>query len=230
MVEIGLSTNVLLLIILSALTLISYMIAINSHGAARMSLSYLLATILLAITIFAILQDINSRVVLKQQEIYDQKVIEAEQTGAASGRKDAQDQQNAQVAATQKELKAQKASEAKRVTPYINRGQKLASQLKGVQLQAYGKSYDQLTSKASASLSSVKREKSRFNKVSIEHYTKAQLYMQQAYDKLNTSARYYTLFYRADNNRQEIEREKILRRSAAEAATLFRKAQDELAQ
>ena len=221
MIETGLSTDMLLLTILAALTLISYMIAINSHGAARMSLSYLLATILLAVTIFAVLQQVNSRVAKQQEKIYSQKVQAAEKSGAQNARLEVAKEQKSKEVASQKELSAQTDAEIKRITPYIVRAQRLAKQVKGTKLQGYGKSYDQLTSKASSTLSSVNREKKKFKKLSIKNSSEAQRLMNRGYDKLSNAARYYTLYYRADNTGQEVEREQVMRRNAAEAQTLF---------
>ena len=42
------------------LTLLAYMVAINSHGPTRLSVSYLIATLMLAGTVWAIVQHVNT--------------------------------------------------------------------------------------------------------------------------------------------------------------------------
>lgn len=219
MLSSALSTDMMLLIILSSLTLIAYMIAINSHGAARMSLSYLLATILLAMTIFAVLQQVNSKVAAQQEQLYTEKVEQARADGANEIKKQQKVQKKAAVE-TEKQL----------LLPLIAQGSTLASKLKGVQLQGYGMSYDQLTTKATNTVSTVTAQKNKFKRVrsKTSQQKEATTLMNRAYDKLIKSARYYGLYYRSDDQEQEVVRERIVRSSAAEAETLFNRAKDAL--
>jgi hypothetical protein len=53
-------TEVLLLIVLGALTLIAYIIALNSHGPVHLAISYLLATSILIATVWVTVQYVNS--------------------------------------------------------------------------------------------------------------------------------------------------------------------------
>lgn len=215
----ALSTEMMLLILLSALTLIAYMIAINSHGAARMSLSYLLATILLAVTIFAVLQTVNSKVAEQQEAMYNQKIEKARE----DGEKEAVESQKAQT-------KASASAEKQSLTPLISRALTLSAQLKGVKLQGYGMTYDQLTAKAAANKAAVNREKKKFDsaKGKISIHKSASALMARGYEKLNKAATYHGMYYTAESTEQEAQRERILKTSATEAEALFLQAREAL--
>ena len=70
------SIEILLLGILVGITLLGYMIAINSHGPTRLSVSYLIATLILAGTVWAIVQHVNYGDSKKQQEMYRRLELE----------------------------------------------------------------------------------------------------------------------------------------------------------
>ena len=73
------SVEILLLGILVGMTLLGYMIAINSHGPTRLSVSYLIATLILAGTVWAIVQQVNYGDSQKQQKRLKQLELEKQQ-------------------------------------------------------------------------------------------------------------------------------------------------------
>jgi hypothetical protein len=74
------SVEILLLVILAAMTLLAYMVAINSHGTTRLAFSYLIATVILAGTVWATVQYVNSDINGKRMEEF--KRLESEKQKA----------------------------------------------------------------------------------------------------------------------------------------------------
>jgi cell division protein YceG involved in septum cleavage len=62
------SVEILLLVVLAGITLLSYMVAINSHGPTRLSISYLIATVILAGTVWVTVQYVNNDQNARNQE------------------------------------------------------------------------------------------------------------------------------------------------------------------
>ncbi len=54
------SVEILLLAVMGGITLLAYMVAINSHGPTRLSISYLIATVILAGTVWVTVQYVNN--------------------------------------------------------------------------------------------------------------------------------------------------------------------------
>lgn len=73
------NAEIMLMGVMCGITLLSYMIAINSHGTARLILSYLIATILLAGSVWVIEQyvhtnsDVQNSAVMQKLEQEKQK-------------------------------------------------------------------------------------------------------------------------------------------------------------
>ena len=86
------SIELLLLMLLGAVTLVAYMVALNSHGPKRLAVSYLIATAILIVSVWATVQYVNSGDNRKKMEEF--RKLESE-------KQKAEDQMHSQEAAMQ---------------------------------------------------------------------------------------------------------------------------------
>ncbi len=121
------SVEVLLLALACGMTILAYMIAINAHGPTRLSLSYLMATIMLAGTVWGIVQYVNTD--LDSRKMEELKRLETEKKIA-----------EARIQSQEEALRANKErmGQAAKLNTIIATGTGLASAMINIDLQDRG--------------------------------------------------------------------------------------------
>ena len=141
------SVEILLLGILVGMTLLGYMIAINSHGPTRLSVSYLIATLILAGTVWAIVQQVNYGDSQKQQKRLKQLELEK--------------QQMEDFARSQKQSLLEnkiKMDAAAKINEIISQGTGYASDMMNVDLKDFSVELDALIGRANQMKNNIGRE------------------------------------------------------------------------
>jgi hypothetical protein len=209
------SVELLLLTILGGITLLAYMIAINSHGPTRLSISYLLATVLLAATVWAVVQHVNSG----QDQMYQAKLRQEAQI-----REEAEKQKGE----AEKALVESRghATFAAKLNTYINQGTGLATTLINIDVRDMSMELDALVARANDARSKCVALQTEFGKVTTDDdfFGPSMGLVKDAITTLAESAQYYTLYYRSDDSAQEELRERVMRQKAREAYEKFQKA------
>lgn len=229
MSEIVLSVEHLALFILGAITLLSFMIAINAQGVTRLSVSFFIATIILVMTVFAMAVVIPNSVYKAVQQVDDQVTKEKAQSEKDALARQLEEQKQ-MITAKNERLKLERekslTQEKIRIISQLNKFSSIASQLKSVQLHDFSLEYSQLTAKAYAMNNKVKRAKADFSSLSpeIEHFKSVVPDIEEGLKKLEKAAQYYRLYYKAEDERQERVRESIIRSNSREAEKAFRMA------
>jgi hypothetical protein len=205
------SVDIMLLTLMCALTLIAYMIAMNAHGPVRLSLSYLLATILLAATVWVIVQHVN----LGMDKEF--KTLQMEKTKAE------------QRALSQEEaLKTNKErmAFAAKLNTVITSGTALATSLINVDLQDRSSDLETLMGRAIENKKKVETFKQDFEKLTTADtfFTEPMNLMKEGVELLVESTQYYNQYYYSEDSDQEALRERVLRQKARNAYEKFQKA------
>ena len=209
------NTEVLLLIVLGALTLIAYIIALNSHGPMRLAISYLLATSILIATVWVTVQYVNSGDKRKITEEFQKLIIEKQ---LAEAQKDSA----MQWVKHNKERQAL----AARFNGIITQGAALAATIINSDVGNPKHELDELTGKAAETKRKAEELAAEFDKISVPDtlFTQSRSLIKEAIKQLTEAAQYYVLYYRAEDSAQEELRERIMRQKATEAQNLLQKA------
>lgn len=214
------SVEVLLLIVLAGLTLLAYMIAINAHGPTRLGISYLLATLMLAGTVWVVVnyvytgknQQYNKQLeqLGKEKQMLNEKLQE-KQSGDETERR-----------------KTQLAAE---LTAVITEGGTQAAAILRTDLQDRSVDFDGLVGRAVVAIRNADELKKKFEDIRMPDRTfpTASGSVEEGLKQLKDAAHYYRSFYSSEDSDQEELRARIMRQKARSAADLFQKAGKELA-
>ena len=209
------SVEVLLLAIACGLTILAYMIAINAHGPTRLSLSYLMATIMLVATVWGIVQYVNTD--LDAQKMAEFKRLESEKKMA-----------EARIQSQEEALRANKErmNFATKLNALITTGTGLASTMINVDLQDGGTDLEVLMGKASEIKKKTDELKNSFEKTTTTDafFNESMTLLKEAIQSLSEAAYYYRSFYYSEDSEQEHLRERVLRQKARTAYDSFQKA------
>jgi hypothetical protein len=216
------SVDIMLLTLLCGMTLIAYMVAINAHGPVRLSLSYLLATILLVITVWAIVQHVNIGIdSIKTEEL---KKLEAEKKQVEER---VVSQQEA-LKANEEALKANKERMAfsSRLTAIITTGTTYATSLTNLDLQDRSAELETLLGRANAMKKKIEDVKADLDKLSTNDtfFTEPITLIKDGIQLLTEAAQYYQQYYYSEDSDQETLRERVMRQKARNAIEKFQKA------
>jgi hypothetical protein len=207
--------EILLLAVLCGLTLIGYMIAINTHGTIRLSLSFFLATILMAGTVWIIVQHVNQG--YDSQETEKFKKLEMEKKQAEQ-----------QVISQEEALKINKErmSFSVKLSPIITTGTTYSSMLVGIDLQDRTAELETLLAKANGTLNKVGVLKKDFEALSTadSFFMEPMTLIKDAIQLLGEAAQYFRQYYYSEDGDQEALRERIMRQKAKNANEKFQKA------
>jgi molybdenum cofactor biosynthesis enzyme MoaA len=209
------STDVMLLVIMCGMTLIAYMIAINAHGPVRLSLSYLLATFLLAANVWAIVQHVNIGLdTIKAEEL---RRLEAEKR-----------QIEERVLSQEEALRANKdrMGFAAKLNAVITSGTGHGNVMRNADLQDRNANLETLLARAIDVKKKVAALKNEFEQLSTTDNFFAEPFtlIKDGIQLLTEAAQYYHQYYYADDSDQEALRERIMRQKAANANEKFQKA------
>jgi hypothetical protein len=205
------SVDIMLLTVMCALTLMAYMIAINAHGAVRLSLSYLLATILLAGTVWTIVQHVN----LGMDKEF--RTLQVEKTRAEE-----------RALSQEEALKTNKErmSFAARLNTVITSGTALATSLINIDLQDRSAELETLIGRATETKKKVDAFKQDFEKLTSPDafFNEPLTLIKDGVLLMIEAAQYYQQYYYSEDSDQEALRERILRQKARNAYEKFQKA------
>ncbi len=208
--------EILILGLMVGITILAYEIALNSEGAAKLSVSYLMATLILAGTTWAIVEHFNTEKTEKQKEMINQLKQErnkAENT-IRSKKKNLQD----------KEKKLNAKSD---LLDIARSGESLANKLINVKLRDFSADLDVLMGRASAKKKECKELRAKLNKMEKEgeqFFPEVVKLLRSGIEELSSSANYYYLYYKSEDTAQEELRARLLRRMARSGEGKFRKA------
>jgi hypothetical protein len=209
------SSDILVLMLMCGLTVIAYMIAINAHGAVRVSLSYLLAFVLLVGTVWAIVQHVN--VGYDSMKTEELKKMEAE-------KKQAEEHALSQEEA----LKANKErmAFAVKLNAIITSGAAYSSGLTNVDLQDRSAELETLIGRAAESKKMADAVKQDFEKLSSSDnfFSEPLTLIRDGIQLLTEAAQYYQQYYYSDDSDQEASRARIMKQKARNASEKFQKA------
>jgi len=213
------SVEILLLIVLGAVTLVGYIVALNAQGPKRLAVSYLIATAILVVSVWATVQYVNSGDNRKKMEAFQK--LESE-------KQKAEDLMHSQEAAMQVALRENKErlSIASRFNAVINRGTALASAMVNTNLRDMNSDVDALVGRASDSKRKAEDLAAEFDKMKVTDtlFFQSASLIKEALKQLSEAAQYYTLYYRAEDSAQEELRERIMRQKAGSSHDLLQKA------
>jgi hypothetical protein len=213
------SVDILLLVVMGGITLLAYMVAINSHGPTRLSISYLIATVILAGTVWMTVQYVNNGQNARNRE---------ELTRLEQEKQKAEDQMQSREQQYQSAMKENKErlGLAGKLNAVITSGTALATQLTNMDMHDQSLELEGLVGRAAE----VKRKcddlATEFGKIAISDNVFAECANQikEGLASLAESAQYAALFYKAEDTAQEELRERIMRQKARNAHDSLQKA------
>ncbi len=204
------------LTILSAISVVGIMIAINAQGKARMAITWLLATFLLignGIMVGSYLKERNGA---RDEAIYSERLASEKDNIAKSLEVSQTGKANLQG----EELKS---SEYFALIELISAGEKLAETLAAKNLDDYTQSEEERISQAASLKRDTQELKARFSVLKPKLVFYRENSLAQAIDKLDKSALNCKMFYSSTDSDQESVREKVMRTSAIASKELFLK-------
>jgi hypothetical protein len=209
------NVEILLLAVLVGMTVLAYMVAINAHGPTRLSLSYLMATVMLAGTVWAIVQYVNTGIEsLKTAEI---KKLQYEKNAA-----------EAQVLTQADSLRQNRTrlNFAGRLNTVLSAATACATSMLNNDFQDRNSSLDILMARANETKRKTEVIKAQFDSVKTEDpvFNEANGLIKEGVQALSEAAYYYKSYYYSEDGEQEQEREKIIRSKARVACDKFQKA------
>lgn len=209
------SLDNMLLMVMGGITLIAYMIAINSRGLGRLILSYLLATALLVCTVWGIVQHVNIGLDSVKTEELKKLAMEKRQ---------AEDRVQSQEEA----LKSNKARMAftVKLNAILTAGTAVSTSLANLDLQDKSADLDALVWRAIDAKKKVESLKQEFEKLSTadSFFNEPLTLIRDGLQSLAESGQYYQQYYYSEDSDQETLRERIMRQKARNAGEKFQKA------
>lgn len=211
------SIEILLLGIACSLTLIAYMIAINAHGTTRLSLSYFLATLMLAGNVWGVIHYVN--VGQNNHKMQEMKRLEAENRLAEE-----------KILEQQKSLKNKEKviGMVALFNPVIATGTGLASSMINTNFQDEALEVDALIGRAVECRKKVEKLKEEYQNIqfSDSFLPDARKEVDSALQLLGEAALTYRNYYNAEDSHQELMREQLVRKKARLAFQKFKTASD----
>jgi hypothetical protein len=211
------SIEILLLGIACSMTLLAYMIAINAHGTTRLSLSYFLATLMLAGNVWGVIHYVN--VGQNNHKMQEMKRLEAENRLAEE-----------KILEQQKSLK-NKEKEIGMIAlfnPIISTGTELASSMINANFQDEALEVNALIGRAIECRKKVEKLKEDYQNIqfSDSFLPNARQEVDSALQLLVEAAQTYRNYYSSEDPHQELSRERLVRKKAKQAYQKFKTASD----
>jgi nucleoside diphosphate kinase len=217
------SVEILFILMLCGITVLAYMIAINAHGAVRLSISYLFATLLLAGSVYCIVEQVNAKAdkeTLSALKRAEQAEIEKQKAEELLRKKDESLQSSRERTVFLNQL-----------TAIITSGSTLANRVKNVELRNSSVDLDALLGQANGAKKKSAEIKADFKKLDFYSgfYPEVVPVVREALEQTVDACRYYSSFYHSEDAVQERERERIMRSKAQAASAQFENANQLLA-
>jgi hypothetical protein len=196
------------------------MIAINAHGPTRLGISYLLATLMLAGTVWVVVQHVNAGLDVKRRQELERL---GQEKDALSKQLHDQEREGA--------VEQRKSAIAAKLGGVITEGSTLASRMARVDLQDRSVDFDGLVGRAVMAIRSADELKDEYGKIQSPDrvFPDAAASVEEALKLLKDAAHYYRSFYSSEDADQEDLRARIMRQKARSASDLFTKASTQLA-
>jgi len=223
-------TNVLLLFLLAGVTLSAYVTAINSKGTVRIVLSYILASLVLLITVFCIMKHSSSQELAeKEAEKVRQKAQYEEQLRQAELQRQAEE--NARLAAESNQaasgIEAQKQYKDALLS-IVNSGAGVARAILGVDVENENADMDALLSKSNSLKIQANSLKTKLSDLTAPEGTQTldegRKNAEKGLQLLAASANAFNLFFKAEDENEEDERFDLYRQNAKAASGALSKA------
>jgi hypothetical protein len=213
------TTDVLLLIVLGALTLVAYIVALNSHGPTRLAISYLLATSILIVTVWVTVQHVNSGDNRRKMEEF--KKLESEKLKV-------EEQMQSQQVAMQQAMRENKErlAVAGKFNGIITKATGLCATMVNFNLRDQSQELNVLVGQAFDTKKKAEELSAEFEKTKVTDtlFFQTQALIREAIKQVYEAAQYFNLYYRAEDDAQEELRERVMRQKATEAQNLLQKA------
>lgn len=213
------SVEILLMVNIAGITLLAYMIAINAHGPTRLGISYLLATIMLAGSVWVVVQHVNTGI--------DSKKVE-EIRRLDSEKQLAEERLKSQEEALRKNR--ERLAITGKINAIITAGTALATTMQSVDLQDRNVDLDGLIARAVSKGKESRDMKDDFEKLKISdrHFDQSLAALKEAIQLVGEAAYYYKSFYYSEDTDQEQLRERIMRQKSRAAREKFQAAAAQL--
>jgi hypothetical protein len=215
------NTDILLLAVIVGITLLAYMVAINSHqGPTRLSISYLLSTLMLAGTVWAIVQYVNAGLDQKQAAQFQRLELE---------KRMAEERVASQEQAMLESKK--RMGFASKLNAVINQATGIATAMVNVDLRDYSVELDVLVGRALEAQKKTEELVAEFQKVKAEGaaFPQSIQLVEGALNELVEATKYYTLYFRSEDSAQEELRDRMLRQKSRNAYEQLKKATSQIA-
>ncbi len=196
----------LLFVILFAITISAFIIAINSKGSVRISLSFILATVLLIGSVYEVLN-------------YTSKTRLNQQMKQVTSNAEAKEQESEELQA--KNYEAFLKSIASRGKKSLNRIKNLDLADESIEMDVYFSRASSTKSKVRALLKELKTQKAP-----EDGFEQTRKTLEKALNKTMISAKYLNLYFRSNNEEEEETRASYFHSNANVASSLFRKVND----
>jgi hypothetical protein len=213
------SVEILLLAVLAGITLLSYMVAINSHGPTRLSISYLIATVILAGTVWVTVQYVNNDQNIKNRE--EVKRLEMEKQKV----EDQMHSREQQYESAIKENK-QRLDFSGRFNAIVTAGTTISTQLTTMDMRDQNLELDGLLGRAADVKRRCEELGNDFGKIAITDnaFAESGSIIKDALKTLLEASQYAVMYYKAEDSAQEELRERIMRQKARAAHESLQKA------
>jgi hypothetical protein len=213
------NVEILLLMLLTAVTLLGYMVAINTHGAARLTVSYFLATIILAGTVWATVQYVNTDINAKKNE--ELKSLELEKQKAEDQMKSREQQYSAAMRQSKEHMAA-----ATRLNAMLQSANALATFMINTDLRDMSTDLDGLMARSVDTKKKCDQLSADFDKTKMTDtlFMESASIVKDGLKQLTEASQYYYLYFKAEDSAQEELRERIMRQKAKIAAETLQKA------
>jgi hypothetical protein len=210
------------IVILCAITLATYVSAINARGTAKIIASYLFASFILLASVYLILTYISGeKIAAKESEMvkYEEQLKIAEQ--------------EAQLAAEQKAENEMEKKYKAELIGAINKGSKIARAILSIDVEDEDIDDDRLRGRSLGLRRQANDLKKNFNKIKPPEdsniFSAEKKEIQKAIRSLNVGAYYFNLYFKAEDEDEEDEFYDIYRGNAGAARTKFSRVMDKLA-
>lgn len=210
------TVELMLIAIACGVTLLGYLVAINAQGPLRLSVSYLIATIMLAGTVWVIVQYVNKGVEIKKNE--ELAKVELKRKAEEENFK-----QQAESIVLQGKLHAGISS---KLVMMISNASNYANLILNADLQNKSMAFETLLENASETKRKVDEISNQYNKMDSVQLLFPDSYplISDGIGNLSEAATNYKNYYFSEDSSQESQREKVLRSRAKTALEKFNKA------